>query len=191
MASCSLRPALSSLLLTFPVAVWTIDNLYGLYRVSGSSMEPTFQSGDIVLVRKSDTPLAGPDPHDPDLKAVRLHEARLGMGGDWISRPPLVKQGDVVVFASPANPQDANIKRIIAVGGQQLQPPDRFRRIETIPKYSVWVEGDNRSNSQDSRHYGSVSKKLLVGKAECVVWPPSRWAKVETGTIPQGRAWWY
>ena len=55
-------------------------------------------------------------------------------------------------------------------------------RIETpsVPPYSLWVEGDNYKNSQDSRHqsHGPISKKLLVGIAEYVVWPPTRFGKV-------------
>ena len=75
-------------------------------------MEPTFKSGDVVLVRKSDTKfLVGYDKDDKDIKAVRLHESRLGIGGDWISKPPLVTKGDVVIFLSPVNP----ITRLIFV----------------------------------------------------------------------------
>lgn len=157
-------------------------------------MEPTFKSGDIVLVRKSDTPLVKrPDSrNDKDLNAVRFNEARLGISGDLlISKPPLVTKGDVVVFHSPSDPRETCIKRVIGLGGQHVQPPERFRHTEVIPKYSLWVEGDLAANSQDSRHYGPISKKLLLGKAELIVWPPARWGKVATKEISEGRAWWY
>jgi hypothetical protein len=79
-------------------------------------------------------------------------------------------------------------------------PPPRilYTSAITVPPYSLWVEGDNWYNSQDSRHsqqqqqqqqqsssslwssnhptsgHGPVSKKLLVGVAEYIVWPLSR-----------------
>jgi len=47
-----------------------------------------------------------------------------------------------------------------------------------VAPYSMWVEGDNRANSNDSQQHGSVSKHLLVGVAEYVVWPPTRFQKL-------------
>jgi hypothetical protein len=50
-----------------------------------------------------------------------------------------------------------------------------LQALTTIPPYSIWVQGDSTEhNSLDSRQHGPVSKKLLVGIAERVVWPPSR-----------------
>ena len=56
----------------------------------------------------------------------------------------------------------------------------------TIPPYSLWVEGDNHKvQSYDSRpspthqSHGPISKKLVVGIAEFVVWPPTRIGWVE------------
>ena len=51
----------------------------------------------------------------------------------------------------------------------------------SVPWYSIWVEGDNTSNSRDSRYedHGPVSKKLLVGVAEYRVWPPWRIGKLD------------
>ena len=151
------------------------------------------KSGDVILVRKSDTKfLVGYDKDDMDIKAVRMHEAKLGIGGDWISKPPLVTIGDVVVFLSPVNPNETTIKRVIGLGGQHVQPPDRFQQAILIPKYSVWVEGDSSSiKSEDSRSYGPISKKLLVGKAERILWPPSRCGNVIVNKPSLGRSWWY
>jgi hypothetical protein len=65
----------------------------------------------------------------------------------------------------------------------------------SVPPYSLWVEGDNVQNSQDSRskNHGSVSKKLLVGIAEYVVWPPTRFGKLRMGSNdddPKPRSYW-
>jgi hypothetical protein len=54
-------------------------------------------------------------------------------------------------------------------------------RIISVRDYSLYVEGDNKANSLDSRKsvYGGVSKKLLVGVAEYALWPPSRWQRIQ------------
>jgi hypothetical protein len=51
-------------------------------------------------------------------------------------------------------------------------------RIISVPDYSSYVEGDNKANSVDSRNsvHGAVSKNLLVGVAEYVLWPPQSMA---------------
>jgi Signal peptidase, peptidase S26 len=49
----------------------------------------------------------------------------------------------------------------------------------SVPPYSIWVEGDNAANSQDSQFHGPVSKKLLIGIAEYRVWPPWRVGKLD------------
>ncbi|CAJ1947679.1 unnamed protein product [Cylindrotheca closterium] len=49
-----------------------------------------------------------------------------------------------------------------------------------VAPYSMWVEGDNRFNSYDSQHHGSISKHLVVGLAEYVVWPPTRFQKLSS-----------
>ena len=52
----------------------------------------------------------------------------------------------------------------------------------SVPPYSIWVEDDNVSNSQDSQLHGPVSKKLLIGIAEYRVWPPWRVGKLDNSS---------
>lgn len=68
-----------------------------------------------------------------------------------------------------------------------------------VAPYSIWVEGDNPSDSSrdDSKQHGrSVTKHLLVGVAERVVWPPTRWQILSNemdGTLPseaRSQAYW-
>ena len=58
-----------------------------------------------------------------------------------------------------------------------------------VPPYSLWVEGDNLANSYDSRNkeHGPVSKKLLVGIAEYILWPPTRWGGLQNIKPPEPR----
>jgi hypothetical protein len=58
-----------------------------------------------------------------------------------------------------------------------------------VAPYSLWVEGDNRANSYDSRNpqHGAITKNLLVGVAEYVLWPPTRIGKVQDIPPPEPR----
>lgn len=104
---------------------------------------------------------------------------------------PLMLAGDVAIIASPNYyPIRYAVKRIVSTGQQRIRPADALRSIETVPADCVWVEGDNEEKSEDSRDYGPLSKRLLVGKVERIVWPPSRWGQVvERKRPPPGRVW--
>ena len=104
---------------------------------------------------------------------------------------PLMLAGDVAIFASPNYyPIRYAVKRIVSTGQQRIRPADALRSIETVPADCVWVEGDNEEKSEDSRDYGPISKRLLVGKVERIVWPPSRWGQVVERKRPlPGRVW--
>jgi signal peptidase I len=131
-----------------------------------------------------------------------------------IRRPPAALTGHGVVYKSPlaAFPNQLAVKRVIGLGGQYLrrsaggtsrhghghghgrQHP--MTRIVSVPDYSLYVEGDNKANSVDSRNpvHGAVSKNLLVGVAEYVLWPPSRWQRIkrvpEKDANGKPRAYW-
>lgn len=124
-------------------------------RVGSASMSPTLAAGDQVLVDK--------------------------LTGRW--RPPAV--GDVVVFHDPTG-SELVVKRVVAVGGQTVaiedgelvvdstvrhEPQVDVSRIDstyfgpvTVPGDAVFVLGDNRSESIDSRTYGAVKRSDLVGR---------------------------
>lgn len=62
--------------------------------------------------------------------------------------------------------------------------------MEIVPEYTIWIEGDNHENSQDSCDYGAVTNKLIVGKASYIVWPPSRIGPIHQVRPSQNRASW-
>ncbi|KRZ56028.1 Mitochondrial inner membrane protease subunit 1, partial [Trichinella nativa] len=90
------------------------------------------------------------------------------------SQTKTTSRGDVVVAISPEEPSTFICKRVVAIEGE-AQPSHEFRRIRTG---HVWLEGDNKSFSRDSRHYGDVPFALLKGKVIYRIWP---WKK--RGTI--------
>ncbi|MDI6692992.1 MAG: signal peptidase I [Anaerosomatales bacterium] len=107
------------------------------------------------------------------------------------------KPGDIVVLDDPTGSVPTLIKRVIAVEGQTIdiedgsvivdgkrldEPYTHGKRTEpgpvplplTIPKGYVWVMGDNRPNSSDSRVFGPVPMRSIHGKAVLRIWPLSR-----------------
>jgi signal peptidase I len=137
-------------------------------RVDGSSMEPTFVTGEFVLVNRLAYLLSQP------------------------------KVGDVIVFPYPRDPKQEFIKRVIGgpgdrvvikdrkvyVNGIQLIEPyiaerPRYEVQYDVPQDNVFVLGDNRNNSSDSHNWGLVPLESVVGKAVFVYWPVTRWGWVD------------
>lgn len=133
-------------------------------RVDGFSMRPTLEDGEFVLVNKM--------------------SYRLGA----------VQRGDIIVFHFPLNPKEELIKRVIGlpgdrvsvqnnqvyINGQMLNEP----YIAQAPIYSgewtvldgqLFVMGDNRNNSNDSKDWGLLPAENVVGKAILIYWPPPMW----------------
>lgn len=142
------------------------------FQIPSASMHPTLLEGDRVLVNKL---------------SYRMHD---------------INRGDVVVFRRPTNmpagPNDPDdlIKRVIGLPGDTLQARDgrvyvngraldepylakdtRTLDIDepvTVPRGRIWVMGDNRGDSQDSRVFGPIDQDSVVGRAFLIMWPPSR-----------------
>lgn len=146
------------------------------YRIESQSMEPNFCEGQFILVNKLAYVLGEP------------------------------KRGDVVVFNNPSNRDEDYIKRIIGLPGDTLTIRNEQVFINGVEETNVidepylqyqtpsrdnigplviepdrlWVMGDNRPNSSDSRgSVGQLSQDLLVGKAWLRVWPFDRWGLVQ------------
>jgi signal peptidase I len=99
-----------------------------------------------------------------------------------------------VVFAYPKDPSRTFIKRVIAIEGETVELKDNQVFIngqlvnepylkpgdyppfgpETIPKENVFVLGDNRRQSEDSREWGVLPKNYLLGKAGMIYSPLQR-----------------
>lgn len=133
-----------------------------LPQVSGLSMEPHIRSGEYVLINTFAYRLSA--PHRGEIVAFR-HE------GD--ARAIFIKR----VIATPGD--RIRIDRgTVYLNGVELAEPyvrhgdDRSFPTITVPPSSVYVLGDNRAESEDSRAFGPVSDALLVGRAIAGVWPP-------------------
>jgi len=132
-------------------------------RVEGQSMAPTLHDQDRLIVNKLAYRLG--DPH----------------------------VGDIVMLYYPLKPEKSFVKRIIAEEGDQVRivdgrvyrndvplddsfVPAEYRSHDdwgpqVIPEGYYFVMGDHRNNSSDSRHWGFVPKKYIIGKVQLRWWP--------------------
>ena len=134
------------------------------FRIPSQSMAPTLRPGDQTLVNK----LSGKTPHRGDL--VAFHAPRTGeillkrvvaVGGDTVG----LEDGVLVVDGRKVREPYADPKAIDSVyfGPVKVRPGTMF------------VMGDNRANSDDSRDFGAVPTGRIIGRAVARVWPPARW----------------
>ncbi|KAK7496198.1 hypothetical protein BaRGS_00012608, partial [Batillaria attramentaria] len=81
--------------------------------------------------------------------------------------------------ASPSNPSQRYIKRIVALEGDTVKTLSYKDTLVMVPSGHCWVEGDHHGRSVDSNFFGPVSTGLITGKASYIVWPPSRWGRLD------------
>lgn len=131
-------------------------------QVSGHSMAPHITSGEYVLINTFAYRLA--PPKRGDIVAFRGDDARavfikrvLGLPGERLR----IDRG------------------VVSIDGRPLSEPyvrfadDRSFGSVVVPAHSVFVLGDNRADSEDSRFFGPVDDGRLMGRALLGVWPPA------------------
>ena len=79
-----------------------------------------------------------------------------------------IAPGDIVVADSPTRPGETVCKRVSAVAGERI--PGSFFA-DVVPPGCVWLLGDNRRNSTDSRIYGPVPTDVIKGRVVLRIWP--------------------
>lgn len=176
------------ILVAFALALVLKTFLIQAFSIPSGSMEPTLRPGDRVLVLKVfDTPQRGDivvfeDPHP----GRRPDRGLIGGFLYWLS--------EGLGFARPAS--EDFIKRVIGlpgetvelrhgvlyVDGERIREPYLHGRPDTrdfgpvtVPPDALFVLGDNRLNSNDSRFgLGFVPRDKVIGRAFVIIWPPSR-----------------
>ena len=136
---------------------------FQIARVEGLSMAPTLEDHDRLIVNKLVYELSDPRP------------------------------GDIVMLYYPLNPEKMFVKRVIAKEGDIVRIVDGHVYVNDVPLHDDYVPqdfrshddwgpqvvqqgyyfvmGDHRNNSSDSRHWGPVPKKYIVGKVKVRWWP--------------------
>ncbi len=160
---------LVAVVFTFVVRIITVD---------GSSMKPTYQDGDRVLVsgfagdiRKGDIVIIVNALEEPIIKRV------IATAGQTVDFDPLL--GEVTVDGVPLMGGEFGIENGITllpdIPGRVLEFP------QTVPENCVFVLGDNRGNSEDSRYtdVGMIDHRNILGKVVFNVYPFSKVGMVE------------
>ena len=136
------------------------------FEIPSDSMAPTLRPGDHVLVDK--LAYKGGEPARGDLAV--FHEP--GTGTILLKRVVAV-EGQVVGLEDGV---------LVVDGRRQDEPwsdPDLIDSIYfgpvRVPPGAVFVLGDNRRDSRDSRRFGAVHTREMIGRARARIWPPSRW----------------
>ena len=183
-----LRENIEAILVAIVIALFIRTFVVQAFKIPSGSMKQTLQIGDHILVNKF---IYG-------LKIPYLRKTVIP-----IKKP---QRADIVVFQYPVDPKKDFIKRVVGIPGDvieirdkklyvnhkrvnhaygvytdprilpaHIRPRDNFGPV-TVPEHSLFVMGDNRGASNDSRAFGAVSIDRLVGRAWISYWPPVNWA---------------
>lgn len=145
------------------MTMW-VGHAVRLAKVPSKSMAPTLMPGDVMVMR---------------VDAYHKH---------------MPKRGDIIIFRDSGD-GGLVVKRVVGLPGEQVsvwsdtvwingqrlvEPYARGQLRMDIPeqvvlgKHEVWVMGDNRGHSMDSRDFGPVTQEQMVGRASAIIWPLSR-----------------
>lgn len=184
------------IVVAFVIALLLKTFVLQAFYIPSASMEPTLMVGDRVLVEKIGYRFGEPGRGD-----VVVFEKDLGgaVVEEEDDRSALGKIADAFrgLFGFPTGSAQDFIKRVIAVGGdtvegrdgrvfvngEAIEEPYLPNGTETstfgpvdIPDGMIFVMGDNRGNSDDSRNFGPVPVDTVVGRGFLLIWPPSDFA---------------
>ena len=193
------REIAETLIIALAIALFVRTFVVQAFKIPSSSMEPTLLVGDHLLVNKF------------------IYGIRIPVIGEKIVPFSAPRRGDVIVFIYPGDRSKDFIKRVIGLPGEKVEFKDRkiyindrliedpwgvYRRDnpswrpsasdnygpEVVPPDALFVMGDNRDNSQDSRFWGFVPLDDVLGKAFIMYWswywddgsllPTVRWGRI-------------
>ncbi len=177
---------IEAIILAILIAFFIRTFVIQAYKIPSGSMKPTLLIGDHILVSK----------FNYGIKLPLIRSTLIPLGEP--------RRGDIVVFIYPEDRSKDFIKRLIGLPGDtveirnkeiflngvlwkdgygvhvdnvifpgSVQPRDNFGPV-TVPQDAVFVMGDNRDESYDSRYWGFVPKKEILGKALIIYWSWNR-----------------
>ena len=176
------RENIEAILVAVLIALFIRTFVVQAFKIPSGSMKQTLLIGDHILVNKF------------------IYGVKIPYLDKTIIPIETPHRGDIIVFKFPLDPNKDFIKRVIGVGGDviesrdkrlyvnheplnhdygvhtdpgvipgNIRPRDNFGPI-TVPKNSLFVMGDNRDESFDSRFWGFVNLKAVSGKAFIIYW---------------------
>lgn len=189
-------------LLVFLIVRGVVQN----FKIEGQSMEPTLHTGQFILVNKIIY-------FHFDINApLRLLPGNANLPAKIVYPFRMPRRGDIVVFEYPLDYRKDYIKRVIGLPGDRiqikdgrtfvndtplsepyLQDPTDCRLMDpcangniiTVPAGSVFVMGDNRLNSSDSREWSELPLDRVIGQAWVSYWPTDEWGIIPHATYPE------
>ena len=178
----SLRENIEAILVAIVLALFIRTFIIQAFKIPSGSMKQTLQIGDHILVNKF------------------IYGIKMPFLMTTIVPIKNPERGDIVVFKFPEDPDKDFIKRVIGIAGDVvegrdkhvyinhkrlnhdygihtdsniisggIQPRDNFGPV-VVPENSLFVMGDNRDHSYDSRFWGFVDLKAVRGKALIIYW---------------------
>ena len=138
------------------------------HKISGQSMMPNFQDAEFLLTEKVTYYTRNPERGDvvvfmPPISTTDEFIKRvIGLPGEQI----MIKNGHIYINDKLLNESYID-DNVITTGGPKLEEGQEF----TVPNGQYFVMGDNRPNSSDSRYWGSITKKVMTGRAWISYWP--------------------
>jgi signal peptidase I len=184
------REYVEAILVAVVLALFIRTFVVQAFKIPSGSMKPTLLVGDHILVNKF------------------IYGVRLPFVNTTVIPITDPKRGDIVVFKFPEDPKKDFIKRVIGLGGDVIEirnkkvylnhkpmedkygtyldshiiprsarPRDNFGPV-TVPPDSLFVMGDNRDHSYDSRFWKFVDLSKVKGKAFIIYWS---WNRVNPG----------
>ena len=145
-----------------------------VYLVPSGSMLETIQEGDRLLGEKitylTSSPQQGDivtfrDPEDPDTTLIKRV---IATGGQTVD----LRDGVVYVDGEALDEDEYTLgKPTYALDQHASNLSENISYPYTVPEGYVWVMGDNRTNSLDSRYFGPVSEDTVTSKALFIFWP--------------------
>ncbi|MBI5849132.1 MAG: signal peptidase I [Nitrospirae bacterium] len=182
-----IRENIEAILIALLIAIVVRTFAVQAFKIPSGSMLETLQIGDHILVNK----IVFGTPIDIPFTDINLF---------WMPGFYKPQKGDIIVFKYPEDPKRDFIKRTVAVGGDVVEFKDKVLYLNgqkvsepfvvykddtirpramdkrdnfgplTIPQGKVFVMGDNRDQSYDSRFWGTVDLKQIKGKAVVIYW---------------------
>jgi signal peptidase I len=162
---------LGNLVVSLLTAAFVVIFLYQPVKVEGTSMLPGLEDQERIFVNR------------------------------FVYRLEPISRGDVIVFRYPKDTSKSYIKRVIGVAGDRIHIVDGLVYVNgealsedyvpqqyadwrsvpelTVPQGSFFMMGDHRNMSSDSRDFGPVEQKFVVGKAVFGYWPFEKLGKVK------------
>lgn len=177
-----IREYAESIIIALILALFVRAFIVQAFKIPSGSMIPTLKIGDRILVNKF------------------IYGAKIPFSDMHLPAFKQPKRGDVVVFIYPEDRKKDFIKRLVAFEGETLEIKDGALYVDgkklddailnkryyynrgdfvegfkyKIPPGHLFVLGDNSASSRDSRYWGALDKKYLLGKAWVIYWPVKR-----------------